>query len=101
MNWKDIWKKRSFCAVIIIECLLLLIGIAGLFLPGKTIEIESGQENISLNPGVYKVRIDYSASEYGSWLEVRDTLREKGSVLFSTVTLYAGDLTEEIGRAHV
>lgn len=95
MNWKDIWKKRSFCAVIIIECLLLLIGIAGLFLPGKTIEIESGQENISLNPGVYKVRVDYSASEYGNWLEVRDTLREKGSVLFSTVTLYAGDLTED------
>lgn len=92
--WKNIWKKTSLRVVAVLEVLLLAAGIVGLFLPQNTREILSGQENISLEPGIYNVEIHYRATVDGNQLKAYDTLHETGSILFGIVNLYTGDNEE-------
>lgn len=97
MRWIEIWKRKSFRILVFLQVCLLLIGILGLFSPIKTIEVESGQENIFLKAGVYKVIICYRASEDGNQLQVYDTTAEgeNQSVQFGVVNLYSGENIEE------
>lgn len=90
----NIWKNKVFLTILVIESVLLLIGIAGLFQPIKSMAVENGQENITLKSGVYNVRIDYAATQEVNTLNVEDALSGNQKVLFGTVNLAAGVHTE-------
>lgn len=92
--WKMVWKKKSFRILATLEVILLLIGVIGLMLPAERQEVLSGQENISLKPGIYNVEIHYKATAEGNQLNAYDTLHETGSILFGVVNLYTGDNVE-------
>lgn len=94
-KWTDIWKNKLFCVIAAIEVLLMIVGFAGLGRPARTIELLPGEENISLEPGIYLVSVVYQASEDGNELKVYDTSFETGTILFNDVSLYAGDNRED------
>lgn len=94
-KWTDIWKNKFFCVAAALEAIILAAGIAGLFQPAQRIELNPGQENISLKPGVYQVTLEYRAAEDGNELQIYDMAFESGTLLFSTVSLYAGENRED------
>ncbi len=73
--WKksEVWKNRKFQIVVIVELLLLLVGIFGLFQGNRTICRTEGME-ISLAGGAYleesqEFYVDGNSGVYGEWLQ--------------------------------
>ena len=61
-EWVGVFRNKKFLTVLVLEFLLLLAGVVGLFIPTIPIDVFAGQENISLSPGVYNIELEYYAS---------------------------------------
>lgn len=106
MMWKEIWRevrKRTGVRILLfIEVILLLAGIAGLFVKPEgavlldtSCDLTSGySQTLSLKPGLYQVNISYLAEADTNRLSISNVGYSEGTVLFSDVTLASGDREE-------
>ena len=94
-EWVGVFRNKKFLTVLVLEFLLLLAGVVGLFIPTIPIDVFAGQENISLSPGVYNIELEYYASAEECVFGVKD-MNPNGtnSILFNDFLLKYGDNTE-------
>lgn len=93
---RAILKKKNVLVIFLLELLLLMAGIAGLFGPEETMHVSSGEDRICLKAGTYDVEIDYYASGEGCSFSIGDENPDgSSSILFNGFQLESGDNLEK------